>query len=218
MDMSGDHSRWFHPSMYPLYPESSQHLISNGIPPTPSGQSYSNENHYYNNHQDGAPHSSYHPLCHPISPHSPPSINSTDSNTNCGSRLYLPNGCASRGSHYSTSNTPNNSSSMWQHISSPPSTLSLPQYQSSHIMKVEDHSKGLGTGMDSSHYNPDDLKFKLSQNPLQNYSGFSPQLYGSHLNNTDFGPNGFDMMTGLPRCRTSSRSNSGKCILNLLSN
>lgn len=217
MDMATDHSRWFHQTMYPLYPESTQPVIqpSNGGIPPPIQSYGGNENNHYYNHQDTQPvHSSFHPLCHP-SPHSPPTINSSDSNTNCGSRLYLPpnsSSCLSRNSHYNmhSSNQCNNSSSIWQHpINSPPVPLSLPQFQSPYSMKNEDNKGGLSLDA-SSHYNPDDLKFKLSQNQFQGYSNFPAPLYPPHMSNGDFGGNTFDMLTGLPRCRTGSRSNSGE--------
>lgn len=253
MDISGgtaDHSRWFHPSMY-LYQDSNS-VLPSGL----SHQSYSNESpgggtgggggggHYYSHPDSGSGHnssvsdmnrssvnshsSSFHPLCHPVSPHSPPT-NTSEGNTNCASRLYLPNGCPNRSSNLNL-HTPNpcgnSSTSMWQHMSSIGSgaTLSLPHFSSSahsHMMKQE-HPKdsSIPPVIDvSPHYNPDDIKFKLSQNVLsQTYSGFPPQLYPPHMAGGEFVGNGipFDMLPGLPRCRTISRSNSGKCLLTYL--
>ena len=186
-------------------------------------------------------HSSFHPLCHPVSPHSPPAAAATSEatgggsggsgggggggNTNCASRLYLPNACPNRSSSHLNVHTPNphgsGGSSMWQHMTSIGSaaTLSLPQFSSPHtphMMKQESgvHPKdnSLPPVIDvSPHYNPEDIKFKLSQNVLQSYSGFPPQLYPPHMTG-DFVGNGipFEMLPGLPsRCRTISRSNSG---------
>ena len=237
MDISGtaDHSRWFHPSMY-LYQEANS-VLPSGL----SHQSYNNESggHYYSHPDSGGhnssvsdmsrssigSHSSFHPLCHPVSPHSPPT-NTSEGNTNCASRLYLPNGCPNRTSHLNL-HTPNpcgNSSSMWQHMTSIASgaTLSLPQFSSAHThMMKQEHPKdsSIPPVIDvSPHYNPDDIKFKLSQNVLQSYSGFPPQLYPPHMTGAEFVGNGipFDMLPGLPRCRTISRSNSGMSLSSLI--
>lgn len=261
MDISatgGDHSRWFHP-MYLYQDGGNSTLPPSGVPPHQS--QYNNDNatgtsggHHYtypegtssapsatgssgsgtdmNRSSVGSHSSGFHPLCHPVSPHSPPGAAATSEgggggsggNTNCASRLYLPNGCPNRSSHLNV-HTPNphgNSSSMWQHMSSIASgaTLSLPQFSSPHtphMMKQESgvHPKdsSIPPVIDvSPHYNPEDIKFKLSQNVLQSYSGFPPQLYPPHMTGADFVGNGipFEMLPGLPgRCRSISRSNSG---------
>jgi len=206
------------------YPEGAGHTSS-------AASVNGSTNNDMNRSSVGPPHgSSFHPLCHPVSPHSPPAVTSSESNTNCASRLYLPNGCPNRSSHLNV-HTPNahaggNSSSMWNHMSSITSaatSLSLPQFSSPHtphMMKQEPGVAGVHPKDSpippvidvSPHYNPEDIKFKLGQNVLQSYSGFPPQLYPPHMAGADFVGNGipFEMLPGLPsRCRSISRSGPG---------
>lgn len=218
--MDSEHGRWF-PPMY-LYPENAAMLSNHG------GLSHSNYNAtdsggYYNHTTNGVglpgsnsdlgtprTHNSY-SLYHPESPHSPP-LNSSEGIGNCPSRLYLPSSCRNQSLH--PSNPSYNQSSMWPHMPSVAGSLSLPQFSSGH----NSHGKepGISPIVDvSPNYNQDE-KFKLNQNTLQNYPGFPPpHLYPQHMS-SDYqsSVNGvpFDMLSGIPRCRTISRSNSGKCL------
>lgn len=218
--MDSEHGRWFHP-MY-MYPDNGAMLPNNGG----LSQSYTSAEsgggeHYYNHNTNGvglaagnsdlttsrsglSGHSPY--LCHP---HSPP-LNSSEGVGNCPSRLYLPNSCRSQGLH--SSNPSYNQSSMWPHMTSVAGSLSLPQFPPGH----NSHGKepGIPPVDISPNYNQDDGKFKLNQ-ALQNYPGFSPHLYPPHMSDYQSSVNGvpFDMLPGLPRCRTISRSNSGKYII-----
>ncbi|XP_057313942.1 trans-acting T-cell-specific transcription factor GATA-3-like [Hydractinia symbiolongicarpus] len=218
MEMANvEHARWFHPSMY-LCQEPAP-ILSHGL-----SQSYTTEGDHYYSHPDSVAHNTVTDMGRPgmtghsfpslYHPHSPP-VNSSESNTNCGSRLYLPGaGCPNRSPHGSL-HPPNpcgNQSSMWQHMS-PVSTgpiLSLPQF-SAHMKSDHGKDSTIPPEMDvSPHYAAEDIKFKLGQN-MSNYSGFPPQLYPPHMSSVDFPGSGvaFDF-SGIPRCRTISRSNSGE--------
>ncbi|XP_066913476.1 transcription factor GATA-3-like isoform X2 [Clytia hemisphaerica] len=220
-----DHSRWFHPSMY-LYQDSSAALAANTNPSAlsqPYGNDGSAGEHYYN-HTPVNPgsggghtndisrplngHSSF--LCHPVSPHSPPT-NTSENIGSCSSRLYLPpNSCRSaQGVH---SNTSYNQSSMWSHMTSVGS-LSLPQFSSAHNHSSHNTKESpITSALDNSPiYNADDPKLKL-QNSLQNYPSFPPHLYPQYGGSeySSVGATAFDMLTGFPKCRPISRSNSAE--------
>ena len=181
-----------------------------------------------------AAHNPYHAsLCHPVSPHHTSPVNTPDGSPNCGSRLYLPSSvsCSSRTSHPSL-HLPiscSNPASMWhssfpQHImsqspSATGSTLNLPQFSStpnSHTHGIPNLKTEAPMGppaLESSPHYQDDFKLKLTQSSM-GYPGFPPQLYPPHIGGSEFLTNSlmFDMATGMPRCRTGSRSNSGMYI------
>lgn len=219
--LNTEHSRWVHQSMYPWYPAESAQMISNNISQNYNTSTDSGASVYYNHTSNSiglhasnssdistprsglSTHGSSY-LCHPVSPHSPP-LNSSEGIGNCPSRLYLPNTCRSQGSSTPSSYNP---SSMWQHM---PGSLSLPQIPSAH------KESGMSPMVDISPNYQDETKFKLNQNNIQNYAGFPPpHLYPQHMSGGDYPPSvggvPFDMLPGMPRCRTISRSNSGKRI------
>ena len=189
---STDHSRWFHPSMYLYSDSGPSPMINNsGLSSqaySTAGGPTDGSEHYYNHGPPAPPslnalppsgahdlarslsaaaaaaagggHGSF--LCHPMSPHSPPSsstTNNTGSNgdiTSCPSRLYLPSPSAnssschrsiisSQGVYSSSSSnvSPYNQSvvgNMWpppSHMGGSggpggPGSFSLPQFSSNH--------------------------------------------------------------------------------------
>ena len=236
-----DHSRWFHPSMY-LYSDSgtAPMVANNASSHVLSSQPYSTvtdgSEHYYDHAPPpinppgandlarslaaggggaGGGHSSF--LCHPMSPHSPPS-NTSDVIGSCPSRFYLPpppnSSCRNSSQSLHSSNISYNQSSMWPHMSgSVTGSLSLPQFSSNHGVHKDSSLPPPHSAMDNSPiYNEDTVAKMKLQNSFQNYTTFPPHLYPQYGGSeySTVGSTAFDMLAGFQKCRPISRSNSGK--------
>ena len=201
----------------------SEHYYNHGPPPppinpTPPGSNDLSRSLGSTGGSIGGPgggHSSF--LCHPMSPHSPPT-NTPDVIGSCPSRLYLPpppnSSCRNPSQSLHSSNTSYNQSSMWPHMSgSTVGSLSLPQFSSNHGPHKDSGLPPPPSAMDNSPiYNEDTLAKMKLQNSLQNYPTFPPHLYPQYGGSeySTVGSTAFDMLAGFQKCRPISRSNSGK--------
>lgn len=201
--------------------DGSEHYYNHGPPPpinpTPPGSNDLSRSLGSTGGGVGGPggHSSF--LCHPMSPHSPPT-NTPDIIGSCPSRLYLPpppnSSCRNTSQSLHSSNTSYNQSSMWPHMGgSTVGSLSLPQFSSNHGTHKDSGLPPPPSAMDNSPiYNEDTVAKMKLQNSLQNYPAFPPHLYPQYGGSeySTVGSTAFDMLAGFQKCRPISRSNSGK--------